>query len=48
MLIALYTYVFHSYYPLLENKPLSWTEALLVCGRIDDNRGIWLAAPVFQ
>jgi voltage-gated potassium channel len=29
MLIALYTYIFHLFYPLLENKPLSWANALL-------------------
>lgn len=29
LLIGVYTYIFHSYYPVLENKPLSWTEALL-------------------
>jgi voltage-gated potassium channel len=29
MLIALYTYIFHTVYPTLENKPLSWVEALL-------------------
>jgi voltage-gated potassium channel len=29
MLIGVNTFVFHSYYPLLENKSLSWTEALL-------------------
>jgi Trk K+ transport system NAD-binding subunit len=29
VLIGLYTYIFHSLYPVLENKPLSWTEALL-------------------
>ena len=29
MLIALYTYIFHTAYPVLENKPLSWPEALL-------------------
>jgi Trk K+ transport system NAD-binding subunit len=29
MLIGLYTYIFHSLYPLLENKPISWTTALL-------------------
>jgi len=29
MLIALYTYIFHTVYPLLENKPISWAEALL-------------------
>ena len=29
VLIGVNTYVFHSYYPLLENKPLSWTESLL-------------------
>ncbi|MFA4825087.1 MAG: potassium channel protein [Methanoregula sp.] len=29
MLIALYTYIFHTVYPVLENKPLSWPQALL-------------------
>jgi Trk K+ transport system NAD-binding subunit len=29
LLIALYTYIFHQFYPLLENKPLSWANALL-------------------
>jgi voltage-gated potassium channel len=29
MLIALYTYIFHLFYPILENKPLSWANALL-------------------
>jgi len=29
MLIALYTYIFHTVYPALENKPISWVEALL-------------------
>jgi voltage-gated potassium channel len=29
LLIALYTYIFHELYPLMENKPLSWSEALL-------------------
>ena len=29
LLIGVYTYIFHSYYPVLENKPISWTEALL-------------------
>jgi voltage-gated potassium channel len=29
MLIGLYTYIFHLFYPLLENKPLSWVTALL-------------------
>jgi Trk K+ transport system NAD-binding subunit len=29
MLIALYTYIFHTVYPLLENKPLGWAQALL-------------------
>jgi voltage-gated potassium channel len=29
MLIGLYTYTFHSLYPLLENKPISWSNALL-------------------
>lgn len=29
LLIGVYTYIFHSYYPVLENKPLSWTESLL-------------------
>ena len=29
MLIALYTYIFHTAYPVLENKPLSWPKALL-------------------
>jgi voltage-gated potassium channel len=29
MLIALYTYIFHLFYPVLENKQLSWVNALL-------------------
>jgi Trk K+ transport system NAD-binding subunit len=29
LLIALYTYIFHLYYPVLENKPISWVTALL-------------------
>jgi voltage-gated potassium channel len=29
MLIGLYTYIFHSLYPLLENKPISWSSSLL-------------------
>jgi Trk K+ transport system NAD-binding subunit len=29
LLIGLNTYLFHSYYPLLENKTLSWSESLL-------------------
>jgi Trk K+ transport system NAD-binding subunit len=29
LLIGLYTYVFHLFYPVLENKPLSWISALL-------------------
>jgi len=29
MLIALYAYIFHTIYPVLENKPISWAEALL-------------------
>jgi Trk K+ transport system NAD-binding subunit len=29
LLIGLNTYLFYSYYPLLENKPLSWSESLL-------------------
>ena len=29
LLVAVYTYIFHSFYPILENKPLSWTESLL-------------------
>jgi voltage-gated potassium channel len=29
LLIGLNTYLFYSYYPLLENKPLSWSETLL-------------------
>lgn len=29
LLIGVYTYIFHSYYPVLEDKPISWTEALL-------------------
>jgi voltage-gated potassium channel len=28
MLIALYTYIFHTLYPVLEDKPLSWVNAL--------------------
>ena len=29
LLIGLYTYIFHLFYPVLENKPLSWASALL-------------------
>lgn len=29
LLVGLNTYLFYSYYPLLESKPLSWTEALM-------------------
>ena len=29
MLIALYTYIFHTVYPVLENKPIDWAPALL-------------------
>ena len=29
MLIALYTYIFHMFYPLLENKPITVVSALL-------------------
>ncbi|MDD1700676.1 MAG: potassium channel protein [Methanoregula sp.] len=29
MLVGLNTYLFYSYYPLLENKPLLWSQALL-------------------
>lgn len=29
LLIALYTYIFHLFYPVLENRPLSWASALL-------------------
>jgi voltage-gated potassium channel len=29
VLIGVNAYVFHSYYPVLENKPLSWSESLL-------------------
>jgi voltage-gated potassium channel len=29
LLIGLYTIIFHEYYPVLENKPLTWTETLL-------------------
>jgi voltage-gated potassium channel len=29
LLIGLYTYIFHLFYPLLENRPLSWASALL-------------------
>ena len=29
LLVGVNTYLFYSYYPLLENKPLSWTQALL-------------------
>src|SRR4030042_942376 len=29
LLVAVNTYIFYSYYPLLESKPLSWTEALM-------------------
>jgi voltage-gated potassium channel len=28
LLIGLYTYIFHEYYPVLEHKPLSWVNAL--------------------
>ncbi|MFA4878006.1 MAG: NAD-binding protein [Methanoregula sp.] len=29
ILIGLYTFIFHAFYPVLENKPLSWIQALL-------------------
>lgn len=29
LLIGLYTYIFHSFYPVLEGKPLSWINALM-------------------
>jgi Trk K+ transport system NAD-binding subunit len=29
LIVGLNTYLFYSYYPLLENKPLSWSESLL-------------------
>jgi len=29
LLIGLYTYIFHLFYPVLEDKPLSWVNALL-------------------
>ena len=29
LLIGLYTYIFHQFYPVFENKPLSWVSALL-------------------
>jgi Trk K+ transport system NAD-binding subunit len=29
LLVGVNTYLFYSYYPLLENKPLSWSESLL-------------------
>ncbi|MDD1684310.1 MAG: potassium channel protein [Methanoregula sp.] len=29
LLIGLYTYIFHLFYPVLENKPITWTSALL-------------------
>ncbi|PKL68112.1 MAG: potassium transporter TrkA [Methanomicrobiales archaeon HGW-Methanomicrobiales-1] len=29
MLIALYTYIFYTVYPVFENKPISWPDALL-------------------
>ncbi len=29
LLIALYTYIFHLFYPVLEDKPLSWVNALM-------------------
>jgi len=29
LLIALYTYIFHTVYPVLENKPIDWVQALL-------------------
>ena len=29
LLIGLYTYIFHLFYPVLENKPISWASALL-------------------
>jgi voltage-gated potassium channel len=28
MLIGLYTFIFHSFYPVLENNPISWSNAL--------------------
>jgi len=29
LLISVYTYIFDEFYPILENKPLAWPEALL-------------------
>ncbi|MDO9550539.1 MAG: NAD-binding protein [Methanoregula sp.] len=29
MLIAVYTYIFHTAYPVLENKPIDWAQSLL-------------------
>jgi voltage-gated potassium channel len=29
LLVGLYTFIFHSYYPVLENKTISWMESLL-------------------
>jgi len=29
ILIGLYTYIFHAFYPLFESKPISWTESLM-------------------
>ncbi len=29
LLVALYTYIFHLFYPALENKPITWASALL-------------------
>jgi len=29
LLIAVYTYIFHQFYPVLENKPVSWVRSLL-------------------
>ena len=43
LLIGLYTYIFHELYPVLENKPLSWTEALLFVVESMTTVGIWLA-----
>ena len=48
LLIGLYTYIFHLFYPVLENKPLSWVECPPVCRRVHDNGRVWRAPPVLQ
>ncbi len=29
LLIGVYTFIFHAYYPIFENKPITWMESLL-------------------